>query len=260
MKQYPSQARLRELFDYDPEGFLVWRVTNSKRALAGSIAGSRGYNSGLRYVFDIGISGNVYKGARLIWIWHRGDIPERMKITTKNSIHPDTRIENLEAVIRAKTHLAPSIDGTSCYKGVYKRDGGSWRVELGGKDLGTYSLEIAAARAYDIASEKKHGAGFFIGNDIDHEVNPEDYRLTLCGNISNSKRSRGLQSSYIGVSEHIRKKSGIRYSVKCRKKHIGIFDTEEQAARAYNIAARAHYGEHAILNDIPDPLGNGDVF
>ena len=38
---------------------------------------------------------------------------------------------------------------------------------------------------------------------------------------------------------------------------FGPFDTKEQAARAYNIAAREKYGEHAVLNDIPDPLGEG---
>jgi hypothetical protein len=47
---------------------------------------------------------------------------------------------------------------------------------------------------------------------------------------------------------------------KIKKEYIGTFDTKEEAARAYNIAAREYYGDHAELNDIPDPLGQGDIF
>jgi hypothetical protein len=33
---------------------------------------------------------------------------------------------------------------------------------------------------------------------------------------------------------------------------IGTYNNEEDAARAYNEAARLHHGEFASLNDVPD--------
>ena len=258
MKEYPSQARLRELFDYDPDGFLVWRETLSRRNKKGNPAGSRGFNKELRYVYDIGINGEIYKGVRLIWIWHKGENPDG-KVYTKNGIYSDTRIENLTLRQGApKTNYLKKRGGSE-YIGVYKR-GDSWRCEFKGNDLGHFSTQEAAARAYDIEGEKIFGENGFTSNGVDKTIDIEKYRVTLKGNKRLLKTARGTQSKYIGVSKHITKKKGVRFSVKFRKKHMGIFETEQQAARAYNIAAYEHYGENAVLNDIPDPLGKGDAF
>lgn len=51
-----------------------------------------------------------------------------------------------------------------------------------------------------------------------------------------------------------------RFVASIRSVYLGTFDDQVDAARAYNIAAYDHYGEHAVLNDIPDPLGKGDTF
>lgn len=254
MKEYPSQARLKELFDYDEAGFLVWRDGSRK----GEPAGQRGFNSELRHVYDIGVSGKTYKGTRLIWIWHKKENPKG-RIYTKNGIYSDSRIENLTLNTGSAKTFRAKPRGGSDYIGVYRRDG-SWRVEFQGKSLGHFSSERAAARAYDVEAENKYGKGMFTSNGIDKSLDVEKYRKKLSGNQGASVRCRGSQSDFIGVSRYITKKKGVRFSVKFRKKHAGIFDTEHQAARAYNIAAHEHYGEHAVLNDIPDPLGHGDPF
>jgi len=258
-KQYPSQARLRELFDYDPDGELVWKKTLSKRAVEGSVAGSKKYNSENRFVYDVGICGSVYKGVRLIWIWHYGDIPDGCRVYTKNGKHWDTRIGNLECGKSPVSHFAPKSGGSSEYKGVYVRESGSFRSEFEGADLGTFTSELAAARAYDIAAEKKYGSGGFIGNDVAESIDVDKYRAKATGNAYNAKKSRGSQSKHMGVSIY-KRDTHKKWYAKCRRKFLGSFHTEEQAARAYNIAAYEHYGEQAVLNDIPDPLGRGDIF
>lgn len=258
MKQYPSQEKLKELFSYDQEGFLVWRKTLSRRAVSGSIAGNRGFNSELRYVYDIGVGGSLYKGVRLVWIWHYGFNPSG-KIYRKNGLNSDSRIENLTLENTAARTFKPSDMGGSRYIGVYKR-GDSWAAEFKGKRLGHFRSESAAARAYDIAAEMEYGRSGFVSNLGDCDLDIEKYRTTTFGNRRISKRDRGIQSKYIGVSRHYTKRKGLRFSVKFRCKHIGIFDTEEQAARAYNIAAYDAYGDAAVLNDIPDQLGKGDLF
>ncbi len=58
----------------------------------------------------------------------------------------------------------------------------------------------------------------------------------------------GKKSMYKGVSmtRQGRWKAQIRYSKS--RHYLGIFDTEEQAGRAYDASARLHHGEFARLN------------
>ena len=98
------------------------------------------------------------------------------------------------------------------------------------------------------------------GMSIDHiNHNPLDNRIdnlrvcTQSQNAANGRKSKDIKtySQYKGVS--FRKDNGrwiATIRVKRKQIHLGYFDTEVEAAAAYNQAALKHFGEFAYLNTI----------
>jgi hypothetical protein len=98
---------------------------------------------------------------------------------------------------------------------------------------------------------------------IDH-INGDclDYRiqnLRICrhkDNIRNSKLSKNNKTGFVGVCVYHYDK--MRYEayihVDRKKIGLGIHETAEEAARAYNEAAVKYFGEFARLNKIPEEL------
>lgn len=91
---------------------------------------------------------------------------------------------------------------------------------------------------------------------VDHENGDgldnrrENLRLaTKQQNAANSKPYNGRK--YKGVHAHRRKWKAVIKSGGVQK-HLGLFDTPEEAALAYNDAAREIHGEYARLNNVPD--------
>lgn len=67
---------------------------------------------------------------------------------------------------------------------------------------------------------------------------------TMSENSMNRQKSNGLTSSrYKGVSLH-----GVKWLVHCDGKHVGLYETETEAARAYDQIALLKYGEYARCN------------
>jgi len=90
-----SQARLRELLQYDPDtGVFVWLQSRRARASEGSIAGSN-HPSKHRI---IRIDGVNFYAHRLAWIYVHGPIPDGMLIDHINGQRGDNRIKNLRTV------------------------------------------------------------------------------------------------------------------------------------------------------------------
>jgi hypothetical protein len=76
-------------------------------------------------------------------------------------------------------------------------------------------------------------------------------KATYKQNSWNRAKKTSSKSKYKGVSWHkIRGKWNATIKTGVNKTHLGSFDTEEAAALAYNYAAKKHFGQFAVLNDV----------
>ena len=78
--------------------------------------------------------------------------------------------------------------------------------------------------------------------------------LRICTNQQNHRnKSKNFGNSlYKGVAWHKKAKKWEAYIKYNKKNHLGLFLTQEEAALAYNIAAKKYFGEFAKLNEIPN--------
>lgn len=96
------------------------------------------------------------------------------------------------------------------------------------------------------------------GLDCDHEdgngLNNQRYNLRNCTrrqNLMNKRSDKNTTSKYKGVSKHY-KKWIAHIKVNSKVLHLGSFTYEDDAALAYNWAAKKHFGEFAKLNIIKE--------
>ncbi len=71
---------------------------------------------------------------------------------------------------------------------------------------------------------------------------------TLAQNSQNRAKTPGSVSRYIGLTFEAGK-----WRAKCAGNHLGRFDNEEAAAKAYDFAALQLFGQHASTNDFLSP-------
>ena len=94
------------------------------------------------------------------------------------------------------------------------------------------------------------------GLDIDHKnhdtLNNQRLNLRVCTrnqNCQNRDKRENCASIYKGVSRNNRtEKWNARIILNGKKKHLGYFDNEIEAAKAYDEAAKELFGEYARLN------------
>lgn len=134
----------------------------------------------------------------------------------------------------------------SKYKGVYwNKKMNMWRAQIKSDDLrfsiGCFTDEIAAANAYNYYCKKFHGE-FAQLNDVPY-MPKEEWEKYKAGNNQSSK--------YRGVSYSNNEKKWIAQICHNYKREvIGRFDTEIEAAEAYNKRALELKGDKAKLNII----------
>jgi HNH endonuclease len=160
MKTLPSQARLKELFDYDPEtGEMRWKPGIPR--WGGQIAGSL-HKVHKRCVISIGKQ--RFYAARLIWKWMTGDDPPA-EIDHWDADGTNDRWENLRPATRGQNlaNTGPRKRNKSGLKGAsFHPASGLWRSRLyhNGQHhfLGYFKTAEEAHEAYCKAVREMHGA------------------------------------------------------------------------------------------------------
>lgn len=185
--------------------------------------------------------------------------PKGMVTDHINNNRLDNRRENLRIVThKQNSHNSqkPSPEKTSSrYKGVqYFKAEGVWiaNIMVDGKSvrIGSFQTEELAAKAYNIKAKELRGEYAYL-NDIDHtEFDIEKFNQMRY--TRRNKRKEGGTSKFIGVIH----KNGVWRSevmFNGKKETVGTFNTEIEAAQAYNNRIIEIYGEFAdaMLNDVP---------
>lgn len=154
-----TQTKLKALFDYSPDGYLISKYKRQK-----CVAGQKvfGYLRKDGYCV-ISIYETIYKAHRLVFLWHHGFLPER--IDHVNGNRSDNRIENLREADNAQNMRNSKIrvDNKTGFRGVTRRKHKSKinyraKIRLDGKlvCLGTFVTKEEAARAYDEMARKHY--------------------------------------------------------------------------------------------------------
>lgn len=141
--------------------------------------------------------------------------------------------EDYEHLMQNKWH---AILGTAGYyaRRAIKRNGKHYNLLMSRAILGIINSSL-------IVDHKNR-------NTLDNRK--ENLRVcTNAENICNRKASRSSTSKYLGVSFLTkRKKWEAQIGKNGKKYHLGQFNTEQDAAKAYDTAAKIYHGEYANLN------------
>lgn len=156
-----TQARLRELLDYNPTTGLFTRLVQRRgpRSHVGAVAGC---DNGQGYI-RIYVDGKGYKAHRLAWLWMTGEWPPA-DIDHDGLNRSDNRWKTLRAATRSQNcaNRRAFKNSASQIKGVsFNRRAARWvaQIQVRGRKigLGYFDDPAEAAAAYASAARKYHG-------------------------------------------------------------------------------------------------------
>ncbi len=133
----------------------------------------------------------------------------------------------------------------------------TWKKAEGGYKTETIYLHKLVAEKFllDQKSETNNLVGAKNGNKLDCRIENICWRSRA---IASRKRKTSSKTGYTGVYlENNRYRAVI--SVNRKSVHIGMFDTPELAAAAYNKKSKELFGEHGKQNQIRIPGRAGDL-
>ena len=141
------------------DGHLYWRDNRGKRTKAGDEAG--GIAGRYKNYKTVKVDGCIYQLHRIIFLMHRGYLPEQIDHIDGNGLNND--IENLRAANHGQNqhNKGAQKNNTSGFKGVsWNKKSQKWQafIKLDGKQryLGYFDTPDAAHEAYKAAATKLH--------------------------------------------------------------------------------------------------------
>jgi hypothetical protein len=153
-----TQARLKELLDYNPEtGVFTWKAPRGSRARVGGVAGKVSTNGRWQLFVD----GQLYQLHRAAWLYMTGQHPQG-QVDHINGVRDDNRFSNLRDVTpseNCQNKRSARADSSSGFIGVSPRPDGTWRarIVIDGKriSLGSFTTAPEAHSAY-LKSKRQH--------------------------------------------------------------------------------------------------------
>lgn len=224
-KPLPSQERLQELFDYNPEtGDLIWKEkTPAKRA---------GCKED-RY-YTLRIKGETYKLHRIIWMYVYGEDPGQLIVDHINRNGFDNRLDNLRIGTQSNNggNRDININNTSGYKGVmWSERECRWtsKVKVNNEEirLGYFDDPELAYQAYLNKSKELHGE-FACGGR--YEIDPKEAERRRQKNKDYKERKRRRGINWNKQSQKWR----VRVTLNGERKYLGSFKTFEEAKKVYD--------------------------
>lgn len=137
---------------YDAESGKLYYIETGKECLSRSDEG---------YVF-VYHKGKRYRGHRVAWVIHYGNIDDSVVIDHINGIVDDNRIENLRIATHIENSRNKRVKNKVGYRGVYKKSNSSRfyasiKLEHGLVYLGSYPTAEDAHEAYKSAAMTHYG-------------------------------------------------------------------------------------------------------